>query len=150
MARRVNEYVATLVTTHPGRFGNFATVPLPDVDGAVIEAEYALDSLAAEGVVLLSNYEGKYLGDKGYTALWESLDARSAIVFIHPGHPMIPTLTDVPGRSLTTHSIPHATRSTWYSTECLDHYPAVRIILAHAGGFVPFAGSALLRLFDTL
>ncbi|MEV6537141.1 amidohydrolase family protein [Streptomyces sp. NPDC051639] len=38
MARRVNEYVAELVSRYPGRFGNFATVPLPDVEGAVAEA----------------------------------------------------------------------------------------------------------------
>jgi aminocarboxymuconate-semialdehyde decarboxylase len=92
MARRVNEYAATLASAHPGRFGNFATLPLPDVEGAVIEAEYALNSLGAEGVVLLSNYAGKYLGDTCYTALWKSLNARSAVVFIHPAHPMIPIL----------------------------------------------------------
>ena len=83
------------MTTHPGRFGNFATVPLPDVGGAVIETEYALDSLGAEGVVLLSNYGGTYVGDTCYTAPWEALNARSAIVFIHPGHPMIPIVSDV-------------------------------------------------------
>ncbi|MEU2441199.1 amidohydrolase family protein [Streptomyces rubradiris] len=97
MARRVNEYVAEPVTRHQDRFGNFATVPLPDVEGAVAEAEYALDELAADGVVLLSNYEGVYLGDPKYAPLWEALNRRSAVVFIHPGHPLIPLLSDVPG-----------------------------------------------------
>jgi aminocarboxymuconate-semialdehyde decarboxylase len=139
MARRVNEYVATLASAHPGRFGNFATLPLPDVDGAVIEAEYALNCLAAEGVVLLSNYAGMYQGDTCYTALWESLNARSAIVFIHPGHPMIPILGDVPGPIVdypfdTTRNAVHMVFNG-----VLDRYPSVRIILSHAGGFVPFA-----------
>jgi len=34
MARRVNEYTADLVAKRPDRFGNFVTVPLPDVDGS--------------------------------------------------------------------------------------------------------------------
>src|SRR3984893_17965932 len=49
MARRVNEYTADLVAKRPDRFGNFATLPLPDVDGAVRELEYALDTLRADG-----------------------------------------------------------------------------------------------------
>src|SRR3984893_2864980 len=63
MARRVNEYTADLVAKRPDRFGNFATVPLPDVDGALSELEYALDTLRADGVILLGNYAEKYLGD---------------------------------------------------------------------------------------
>ena len=56
MARRVNEYTAGLVATRPGRFGNFATLPLPDVDGALSEIEYALDTLRVDGVIFLGNY----------------------------------------------------------------------------------------------
>ena len=63
MARRVNEHTADLVVKRPTRFGHFATLPLPDVDGALHELGYALDELRADGVVLLSNYEGKYLAD---------------------------------------------------------------------------------------
>lgn len=139
LARKINEYVAELVGAHPGRFGNFATVPLPDVDGAVAEAEFALDSIGADGVVLLSNYEGIYLGDARYAPLWESLDERSAIVFIHPGHPLIPLLSDVPG-PLVDYPF-DSTRNAVHMVfnGVLDKYPKVKIILSHAGGFVPYA-----------
>ena len=66
MARRVNDYTADLVAKRPDRFGNFATVPLPDVDGALSEFEYALDTLRADGVILLGNYAEKYLGDASF------------------------------------------------------------------------------------
>jgi aminocarboxymuconate-semialdehyde decarboxylase len=56
MARRVNEYTADLVAKRPGRFGNFATLPLPDVNGALSEIEYALDTLRVDGVIFLGNY----------------------------------------------------------------------------------------------
>ena len=66
MARRVNEYTADLVAKRSDRFGNFATVPLPDVDGALSEIQYALDTLRADGVILLGNYAEKYLGDASF------------------------------------------------------------------------------------
>jgi predicted TIM-barrel fold metal-dependent hydrolase len=49
IARRVNEYTAALVAKRPHRFGNFATTPLPDIDSALRELEYALDTLRADG-----------------------------------------------------------------------------------------------------
>lgn len=139
LARRINEYVADLVGTRRGRFGNFATVPLPDVEGAVAEAEYALDHLDADGVVLLTNYDGVYLGDPRYAPLWDTLNRRSAVVFIHPGHPQIPTLQDVPGPLVdypfdTTRNAVHMVFNG-----VLDTFGDVKIILSHAGGFVPFA-----------
>jgi predicted TIM-barrel fold metal-dependent hydrolase len=78
-----------LVKSRPDRFGQFACIPLPDVDGSVAEAVYALDELHADGVVLLSNAGGKYLGDKYFELLWAELDARAAVVFIHPTEPPI-------------------------------------------------------------
>ncbi|ORW10553.1 amidohydrolase family protein [Mycolicibacter longobardus] len=139
LARRVNEYVADLGGKHPGRFGNFATVPLPDVDGAIAEAEYALDHLNADGVVVLTNYEGVYLGDPQYAPLWDVLNRRSAVVFIHPGHPQIPNLAGVPGPLVdypfdTTRNAVHMVFNG-----VLDNYPDTKFILSHAGGFVPYS-----------
>src|ERR1700704_5074515 len=90
MARRVNDYTADLVAKRPDRFGNFATLPLPDVDGALSELDYALGTLRADGVILLGNYSEKYLGDVAFEPLWAELDRRQAIVFLHPGLPLPP------------------------------------------------------------
>jgi aminocarboxymuconate-semialdehyde decarboxylase len=97
MARRVNEYTADLVAKQRDRFGNFATLPLPDVDGALRELEHALDTLRADGVILLANYAGKYLGDAAFEPLWAALDRRQATVFVHPGQPPLPTAAGVAG-----------------------------------------------------
>ena len=69
MARRVNDFGADLVARWPDRFGSFATLPLPDLEGALRELEYAFDVLRADGVVLLSNYAGHYLGDPAFGPL---------------------------------------------------------------------------------
>jgi predicted TIM-barrel fold metal-dependent hydrolase len=85
MARRINEYTADLVAKRPDRFGHFATLPLADIDGAVAEADYALGTLHADGVVLMASYAGRYLGDPAFEPLWAELDRRHAVVFEHPG-----------------------------------------------------------------
>lgn len=146
MARRVNEYAADLVAEQPARFGHFATLPLPDVDGAVTEARYALDELGADGVVLLTNYDGVYLGDAQYAPLWRTLDERSAVVFVHPGHPLIATLPDVPGPLVDYPFDSTRTAVHMVFHGVLDDYPRVKIILSHAGGFLPYAVSRFCLL----
>ncbi|WP_409180880.1 amidohydrolase family protein [Amycolatopsis sp. VS8301801F10] len=138
-ARRVNEYTAELVRERPDRFGLFATVPLPDVEGAVAEVDHAFGALRADGVVLLSNYDGTYLGDDRYAPLWAALDRHRAVVFVHPAHPQVPLLPGIPGPLVdypfdTTRNAVHM---VFHGVP--ERYPDVRIILSHAGGFVPFA-----------
>src|SRR5258708_861557 len=91
MARRVNEYTADLVAKRPDRFGNFATLPVPDVDGALLELEHALDTLRADGVILLANYAGKYLGEAAFEPPWAKLHRRPVVSRAHPSPPPPPT-----------------------------------------------------------
>src|SRR6478735_3452883 len=84
LARRCNELSAELVRDRPDRFGGFACLPLPDVDGALTELAYALDVLQLDGVVLFSNARGVYLGDARLGALFEELQRRRTLVFVHP------------------------------------------------------------------
>jgi 6-methylsalicylate decarboxylase len=84
LARRCNELAATMMQKRPDRFGGFAALPLPDVDGALDELAYALDVLKLDGVVLFSNSNGVYLGEKRFEPLFEELERRGAVVFIHP------------------------------------------------------------------
>ncbi|PMQ04626.1 hypothetical protein DyAD56_13945 [Dyella sp. AD56] len=84
LARRVNELSAGLIQERPDRFGGYAALPLPDVDGALRELEYGLDVLQLDGVVLFSNVRGIYLGDARFRPLFDELERRKAVVFIHP------------------------------------------------------------------
>jgi predicted TIM-barrel fold metal-dependent hydrolase len=143
LARQVNEYHAELVKSRPDRFGQLACLPLPDVDGAMTEAIYALDVLHADGVVLLSNAGGKYLGDPDYEALWDELDARSAVVFIHPTEPPIKMLKGLPSPLL---DYPYDTTRTaihMVANGVMSRHTRMKVILSHGGGFVPFAAYRL-------
>ncbi|MFK0121048.1 amidohydrolase family protein [Streptomyces sp. NPDC090994] len=88
LAREVNEDGADTVRAHPGRFGLFASLPLPDTDGALEEIAYAYDTLGADGVVLETNTHGTYLGNPDLEPVWAELDRRGAVVFLHPTSPV--------------------------------------------------------------
>lgn len=87
LARAVNEENAQITTAHPARFGSFAQLPLPDIDAALAELAYALDTLKLDGVGLYSNYAGRYLGNEFFAPLFEELNRRRAVIFVHPTHP---------------------------------------------------------------
>lgn len=87
LARRVNEAGIAVAREHPDRFGHFVSLPVPDAEGAVAEARYALDTLGSDGVAVLSNSGGRYLGDAALAPLWQELDERGAVVFVHPTSP---------------------------------------------------------------
>jgi len=145
IARRVNDYTADLVAKRPDRFGHFATLPLPDVDGALLELEYALGTLRADGVILLGNYAEKYLGDPIFEPLWVELDRRQAVVFLHPGLPL-PPAAGVAGPLVDYPFDTTRTAVQLVLNGIVDRYPRTRIILAHAGGFVPYASHRFAEL----
>jgi 6-methylsalicylate decarboxylase len=139
LARDVNDYAAALAAAQPDRFGFFATVPMPHVDLAVAEAVRALDELDADGVVLLANNAGTYLGEDGQDALFAALNDRSAVVFIHPSELPGPT---VPGVApFAADFLLDTTRAAYLLVRngIRTRYPNIKFILSHAGGFVPYA-----------
>ena len=140
LARRVNEIGAGLIQERPDRFGGFAALPLPDVDGALRELEYGLDVLKLDGVVLFSNARGIYLGDARFQPLFAELQRRAAVVFVHPN-----ASPDPAARSLgLPDSLIDFTADTTRAVAQL-HYgntfartPSVKYIFAHAGGTIPY------------
>ena len=144
-AREFNEYTAAVVKAHPGRFGFFATLTLPDVEGAIAEADYAYDHLGADGVILLTNVGRQYLGDAEWDPLFAALEKRKAVIFVHPA--------DLPGEPLETIP-PHVCDFLLNTTRAainmaksgmLERYPNLKIILAHGGGFLPYAAERVAR-----
>jgi predicted TIM-barrel fold metal-dependent hydrolase len=146
MARQVNEYTAGLVAKHPTRFGNFATLPLPDIDGTLQAVEYSLDTLKADGFVLLSNYGGKYLGDPAFETVWAELNRRKAVVFIHPGKPKIDLIPAMPAPLLDYPFDTTRSAVQMVLNGVVARNPNLRIILSHAGGFLPYVSHRVAEL----
>lgn len=147
MARRVNEHVAEIVKDEPARFGLFATLTLPDVSGALEELAYAFDTLHADGVILLANSRGVYLGDPAFDPLMEELNRRRAVVFVHPSSLPANPISGVPPYIAdflldTTRAAVNLVRKG-----TTTRYPNIRYILAHGGGFLPYASHRIAFTF---
>ena len=140
LARRCNEFSAQFIHEYPQRFGAFAILPLPDIDAALRELEYALDTLKLDGVVLLSSVDGRYPGDPLFDELFTELNRRKAVVFLHPTDPTINSERKLGLPSFLIEFVFDTTRAVTnlvYSGT-LERCPDIRFIVAHAGGTVPY------------
>ena len=138
-ARKYNELAANEVAAHPKRFGLFAVLTLPDVEGSIAEAIYALDTLKADGVILLANANGQYLGDPAVEPLLAELDRRKAVVFVHPSALQAQPVALAPPFMADFLLDTTRTAITLVRSGAMKRYPNMKIILAHGGGFLPFA-----------
>lgn len=145
-AREVNVFAADIVARYPSRFGFLATLTLPDIDGAVAEAAYALDVLHADGVILLSSVASTYLGDPAWEPLMAELNRRKAVVLVHPSYLPGPEAPGIPGYAADF--LLDTTRAAINMAKhgCLERYPDLKIILSHAGGFVPYAAERIAHI----
>ncbi|ROS75416.1 amidohydrolase family protein [Cellulomonas sp. PhB143] len=139
LAREVNEFGAGLRRERPDRFGHFASLPLPDVDGALAEAVHALDVLGSDGVAIETNAHGSYLGDPANEPLWEELDRRGALVFVHPtSHPGVEDVSLGRPRPLMEFLFDTArAASDLVFARVLLRYPNIRWVLTHTAGVLP-------------
>ncbi|OPY66290.1 MAG: Amidohydrolase [Syntrophorhabdaceae bacterium PtaU1.Bin034] len=146
LARLCNDLVAMMVRVHPDRYGAFATVPpLHDIEGVLWELDYALDTLKLDGVELTSNYGLKYLGDPAFEEVYEALNAKKAVIHVHP--------TDPPGVQFgipaAVMDAPFDTTRAAFSLICsgvMERYPDIKFILSHGGGTLPYLSYRLGRM----
>jgi predicted TIM-barrel fold metal-dependent hydrolase len=147
VARECNDYAAKLVADHPGRFGMFTALPLPDIDASLREIEHGLDVLKADGICLFTSYRDKWLGDPTFDPVMEELNRRKAVVFTHPDAPLccrglIPGINEavIEYGTDTTRAIARI-----LFTGTAIRYPDIRWIFSHGGGTTPFLSERLVR-----
>ena len=139
LSRQCNEISACMVREYPNRFGAFAILPLPDIEASLVELEYALDILKLDGVTMLTNIGGIYIGDTHYEELFSELNRRRAVVFIHPNVPPLDTLPMIIKPAVlefvfdTTRAI-----ANLIHRGATKRFPDIRFIFSHAGGTAPF------------
>jgi aminocarboxymuconate-semialdehyde decarboxylase len=143
LARQVNEYLARLKHERPDRFGGFAAVPLPDVERSLEQISYALDVLELDGVSLMTNAGGSYLGDSRFDAVFTELQRRAAVVFVHPTaspDPIAHTL-GLPDSLLDYPVDTSRAIAKLHYSNTFARTPDVKYLFAHAGGTIPFLAS---------
>ena len=155
LARELNEYMAGLCKKYPGRFGAFAILPLPDIDGSLEEIKYALDVLEMDGIGLISNYGSEYLGNSVFEPIMAELNRHKTVVYVHPGESLIPK------EIVSTEFIPVdyfqefcflTTRATTnlVLSGTTERYPDIRFIFSHMGGAIPYLGWRVDNCFKGL
>jgi predicted TIM-barrel fold metal-dependent hydrolase len=140
LARDANEYAAKLIADHPGRFGSFATLTLPDIEGSLREIQHALDVLKADGIMMWTSYGSMWLGDPFFAPIFEELNRREAVLFVHPTvNACCANL--LPG--ISSAKIEYGTDTTRAIARMVysgasKRYPNMRVIFSHGGGTMPY------------
>lgn len=147
LCRESNEYAAKLVADYPGRFGNFAMLPLTDAEGSLREITHALDTMKADGIALMTSYGDKWLGDPLFLPVMEELNRRKALVYTHPMSAncctnLVSTQQPV--------MIEFGTDTTRTIADIVfsgnaRRFPDIRWIFSHAGGTMPFLIERFVR-----
>jgi predicted TIM-barrel fold metal-dependent hydrolase len=148
LARACNEYAAGLARDHKGRFGQFAILPLPDVDGALREIEYALDVLKADGVCLMTCTADRWPGDPAFAPVFDELNRRKAVVYFHP-HVASFLAQVLPGIPAPTIEFPFDTTRAIVSLMfggTLTRCPDLRLIFSHGGGALAMVANRMVHL----
>ena len=147
MARLCNDYAARLMADHPGRFGLFAVLPFPDVEGCLNEIDYAMDVLKADGVVMTTSAGGRWPGDPAFAPIFDALNRRRTVAFFHPLAPdccgsLIPGVNGSPMEYLfdTTRAI-----VSLLVGGTLQRCQDVRYLFSHGGGTLPMAAGRIVN-----
>jgi predicted TIM-barrel fold metal-dependent hydrolase len=139
LARDCNDYAAQMLRDHPGRFGLFATLSMLDIDQTLKEIEYAFDVLKADGVGLQTSYGDKWLGNAVYKPVFDELNRRKAVVYVHPlvanccaqlGVGTFPAVIEVPHD--TTRTVTSLLLSGGFA-----RWRDIQWLFSHAGGTIP-------------
>ena len=150
LARACNEYGARLGVDHPGRFGLLAALPLQDQDASLREIEYAFDTLHADGICLLTSYDGKWPGDPTFAPVMDELNRRKAVVYFHPTAPnccgnLIPGMPPS-----TVEFLFDSTRAllSLMVSGTLQRCPDLRCVFAHTGGATSVLATRISAFFN--
>jgi 6-methylsalicylate decarboxylase len=140
LARRCNEFAAELVHKRPDRLAGFACIPLPDVDASLEELSFALDVLGLDGLVVFTNSRGVYLGDATLEPVFQELERRKSVVFVHPNQSPDAAAHSLglPDNLLDFPADTNRAVAQLHYTNRFARTPSVKYIISHAGGSIPY------------
>ena len=154
VARKINNELYELCRIYPDRFGFVAVLPTPSVEGSVDEIRYTMSTLGALGVKVASNSDGVYLGDERLDPIFKELDARRALVIMHPSPaPALPRIDVVTGKVMALFEYPaDTTRAVLnlLANKTLDRYSEIKFVVPHCGSFLPYMKQRAEAMFRML
>jgi predicted TIM-barrel fold metal-dependent hydrolase len=111
-----------------------------DADGSLKELEYALDTLKADGIGLLTSYGNRWLGHPMFSPIFQELNRRRAVVYVHPtAAPCCRSLLpNIAAATIEYNTDTSRTIVSWITSGNAAKFPDVRMIFSHAGGTIPY------------
>jgi predicted TIM-barrel fold metal-dependent hydrolase len=148
LVRICNDCFAELSGLSTNRIASLGLVPLPDIEAACQEVEYALDVLKLDGLGLVSHYNDIYLGEPDFEEFYQELDKRGAVVFVHPVRPMNASYMQYSFPSGYVELVAATGRviANLLATGVMERYPSIKWYIPHSGGIVPSILYRLLKL----
>ena len=148
LARECNDAAAKMQSDYKGRFGHFATIPLPDVDGSLREIEYLYDTLGADGIALTTNYDDKYPGEDAFAPVFDELNRRNAVVYFHPTAASFAfnRVKDIPPPTIEFPFDTTRTVTSLLFSGTFSRCPNIRWIFSHGGGALGMVANRLAGL----
>ena len=154
VVRQVNTEFSKVCSFNPERFGFVAALPMPSVNGSLDEIEYSMSKLGALGVKVASNSDGVYLGDEILDPLFKELDARRALVILHPSPAQkLPRADVVTGKVMALYEYPaDTTRAVlnMIANGTLEKFPNIKFVVPHCGSFLPYMKQRANAMFKML
>ena len=150
LARECNDFAAEMMRDHPGRFGLFATLSMLDIDNTLHEIEYVFDTLKVDGVGLQTNYGDNWLGDAAYRPVFDELNRRKAVVYVHP-------LVANCCAQLSVGAIPPAIEAPHDTTRTITslllsggfaRWRNIQWLFSHAGGTMPMMAARIQSYYS--
>jgi aminocarboxymuconate-semialdehyde decarboxylase len=146
----LNDHLAEVVGTDPGRFVGLGTVPMQAPDLAVRELERLTGELSLAGIQIGSHINDWNLSDPNLFPVWEAAQSLGAAVFVHPWDMMgadrmtkywLSWLVGMPAE--TSHAI-----CSMIFGGVLEKFPGLRVAFAHGGGAFPATIGRIEHGFD--
>jgi len=137
--RMANEALARLVAQSDRLYG-VASVPLQDPEGAAAELRHAVARLGLRGVEIGTTVEDAPLDDRRFDPFFAAAAELGVPVLLHPYYVGArPHLADFYMTNLTGNPMETCVAATrLILSGFLDRHPTLKIVLVHAGGFLPY------------
>jgi aminocarboxymuconate-semialdehyde decarboxylase len=148
IAAECNEEVAEMVRDHPDRFMGLGTLAMQDVELAKAEMTRAISELGLVGFMINDHVNNVTYDHDVFDEFWAGVHELGAFILIHQFEPTV--VTSRTRDYFLLNSIGNLVdRTLSFATliygGVMDKYPGLKICLAHAGGYVPYALDRLDR-----
>jgi len=138
-SRFLNDHIAGTVAKNTNRFIGIGTVPLQDIDLAILEMERCITELKMPGLEIGSNINGTNLSDPCFFPFYKRAEELGCSLFVHPWEMMgeqqmqqywLPWLVGMPAE--TSRAI-----CSMIFAGVFEKFPKLKVAFAHGGGSFP-------------